>query len=761
MKASLQKDFAATARELTEKLRAQVSSGDTQGALASLDQMDAVSDVASDADNTVANVALPPSSPSTPSLASAASSVAPSTPSASAPSGTTDSSLAQAATQPSPATPPATPTPSSSSVTKGAIAVGTPPPPVGSAILGSLVGDVIAKSDDAFLDDPVAELFGTGVSGATMAKQMPQQPVVLATPPPNPQAAPFSFYGRMGDDFYIQEKLPAFTKALLTGGRFASENALDLFKTGRGNYDFHLFDMTLHAAYRQVLNKGGFRDTNATEFRKMAVSAMDGNEIRSRGLANDFNKGVISTTAPGYYLQMMVKMMLPVLTPMLNRIPMQKPRTGGSRAEWRVNLGFQNLDETQGMIAPEAGVAIGSTTGTGQAISENPTLFQTPYSRHPVNDAVTVEAQYAMLGYDDAFQYSIVRALTAYLRIAEMATLWNNYAAVGAIGAVTATTSGSSSALAGGTNDKFAVTGLTGIGWRGNQLGIGGKGGASSVQGETAATLTTATDLSTATSVKLTFAAKPGCLAYNVYYLPSGVVGNARYVGTYYTNAITITALPAVGAAKSYPTADGSANANGYEGALQWCEMSTIYGNSITNKTVTDQAGAALTLAGPNRISEIDKILADLMTNWQLAPSLIVGSPNTIRHFNNILQSGGSAQPYIIHLGAGPEQGSLVGGMWAGAYTNNYSLGLQNVPKVIDVMAHPYLADGTLMVMTETIPYPMAREARGWVIEQQIPLTYWPLAALTASWPYMMFSDQVLENYHPPAQAAIQCINTA
>jgi len=707
----LAKDLAGSVREFTEKMRAQIATGDVQGANSSLDQLSAVADVA-DAEK----VAEPASAPATsvPATASSTSKATPPPPPASEESPKEEEKES----------PPAAP------VSKGA----DMNDPLDPAVILKAAASSVTPVEPAPLngDAAISALFGQPAAVGSLSKSV--DPGIMATPPP-PPTSPMLVYSPKADSSYVDEMAPALYKALTRGGNYALDEAVALFKSGNsGRYDFRMFDMTLHKVYRTLLDAGGFNEGNETMFHKMAITSREAGELGARDFVGALQKGVISTTAPGYYLHQMVKIMLPVLTPLLNRFATQKPRTGGKQAEWRANLGFANLDETQGMTAPEAGVTVGSTTGIGQNINENPVLFQTPYSRHPVNDAVTVEAQYAMLGYDDAFQYAMVRALTAYMRIAEMATLWNNKQTIGAPASVTVTAVGSGSIA--NTNDKIAITALTGIGWRMQALATGGQGGASSVAGESLATLSSATDLSSAASFTVSWPIVKGAVAYNMYYVPAGVPGAAIYKGTYTRNLVSITAKP-TGAVNLYPTIDGTPNTYGYEGVVPWSELTTIYGNALTKKTVTDQAGTALTLAGPNRIKEIDTILANLLTDWQLAPSLIIGSPNMIRHVNNMIQSGGAAQPYVVHLGTA-EQGSIVGGLWAGAYTNNYSLGLQNVPKLIDLMAHPYLADGTLLIATETIPYPMAREARGWLIEQQIPLTYWPLASLTAAWPFML-----------------------
>ena len=740
-------DTIADARQLTEKLRAQMASagGDAaQGATASLDQLDAALDVIANA--TSSSPSSPSSSPTSTSTSAPSTSV------------TTTTSQPPSVTKIEPAPAPAPAAPPTPAAAPVVVPTNQPNPlmpdqggwnPYGPPPVGATVADLIGKS-------------------APTPALMP----IMAVPPPPPPPQGVQNFALRGADYYVQEKVEPFKKAMLPefggGGMYALDNALDLFKSANGRYDYRMFDLTYHATIRSLLDEGGFNRANRQGLLKSDIVSMTGEEIVKWGLMTDFQKGVSSTTAPGYYLQLLVKLMLPVLSPLGNRFPTQKPRAGGKQAEWRVTLGFQNLDITQMMAAVEASTTLGSTTGAGQEISETPVLFQAPYARVPAHNGVTLEAQYAMLGYQDATQMAVIETLNALWRGREHVILKNNKQALGALGTLTATTASVTTGMSGGTNDKFAVTALSGLGSVANKQATGGKGGASSVAGETAASVSAAVDLSGSTKVTLTWACLPGAVAYNLYYLPAGVPGNARFVGTVTKNKIVInataaatadyTALPTIAKALTYPTVDGTANTSGYEGTVSWCDFSTIYGVTIPQKTVYDQAGEPLTFAGPNRIKEWDVVLADQMSNWNSAPSLIVGSPNSIRHATDIINSG-TNPPYRIETKG--MQGEILGGVWVTGYINNYAQNIANAPKVIDVMSHPYLEDGKFLFLTETIAYQMAQEARGWLIEQQIPLTYFPLASLTASWQFEMLVDEVLESFLPPAQTSISGVNVS
>ena len=80
---------------------------------------------------------------------------------------------------------------------------------------------------------------------------------------------------------------------------------------------------------------------------------------------------------------------------------------------------------------------------------------------------------------------------------------------------------------------------------------------------------------------------------------------------------------------------------------------------------------------------------------------------------------------------------------------------------VIPILAHPYVPDGTVSILCETVPYPNAREGRGWTLETLRPYTYIPLANLTDHIPFELAADELLECNHPSAQGQVYGIDVS
>jgi hypothetical protein len=97
--------------------------------------------------------------------------------------------------------------------------------------------------------------------------------------------------------------------------------------------------------------------------------------------------------------------------------------------------------------------------------------------------------------------------------------------------------------------------------------------------------------------------------------------------------------------------------------------------------------------------------------------------------------------------------------MFLGGYVNKFAPMIGGIPRTVEIMGHPYVPNGTFSFLSESIPYPNARQATAWELETLIPYTYFPLAALNPSYPFMVLLSETLECYHPSAQAMVSGVD--
>ena len=520
----------------------------------------------------------------------------------------------------------------------------------------------------------------------------------------------------------MRPRLPEFIAALETGSiRKAQEIS------GKGG----AFDETFNMACREVLNQGNITWRNLAKLHASSPLPADaGPELQKAVAAADF---------AGVYLMRLAKLMMPVYAGLRRRLFSQPPATGSDQAQWKTQIGFQNLNKANIFSVAEAAI--------GEEVNETPITFAVPFRDTSLNDKVNLKAIPASKGFDDPLQIAIIRILTALLEAEERKIAGDVYAVIGAPAAAP-TVTGSGSGTLGSATSHFKVSALTYQGWL-----AGSTGGASAV-GETDGSSASTTDLSAAASATITWPAVKGAVAYNLFYAASSTYW---YVGTYTRNSATLTTVPSSGNAPS--ATDKSANTNGYEGIISWCSRSTIYGNAIPNKVaMTDAAGSSLT-TGTSGVTQIDAKLAALWSTWQIAPSLMIMSPTMVGVLTDRILGLNSGGMYRIEVSQ--ERGTMQGGAFISGYVNKFAPYADGTPRYIDVIPHPYWPDGRIDFLCETIPYPMAREARGWQLETLLPYTYFPLASTNLAYPFAVTVSEVLECFHPAAQTSIVGLNNA
>jgi hypothetical protein len=470
----------------------------------------------------------------------------------------------------------------------------------------------------------------------------------------------------------------------------------------------------------------------------------------------------------GVNLERPAALLMPFVSLLRNRTPVDTPQQGSDRVTWRTQFGFGSYD-----FAVNMGTAENANGGEAGGTA---TTFEAPYFTQAVHNSVTLQSMKAAEGYDDPLQIAVMTDLATLLRQEELNHLGGNYAAIPAPTGLTAVAvSGSGvTALA-----YYQVTALTLQGYLANLAGANatlGPLGAGSLLGESVgcAQVAVTNGAGSCAYVTLQWNPVPGAVAYKVY---GGTTGaecliavsklgyrndagmGAAFVPQVSTQAfVTTTACQqiATGAtATPIPTVDGSANSFAGEGIISWMQKHTLYSKAIpagNYQQSVDCGGLPLTV-GSDGITEFDNILMPLWMTWKTSPTFIIGSPKSISSVSGKLMSVGTNN-YRIDISA--ERGHFVGGMFAGGYLNKFVANvLTGMPDVIPLLAHPEMPDGTFLFMSEKIPYQYAREARAWALDVQLPYTYFELARTVPTFPFTTMNIQTLKCYHPSAQGCI------
>ncbi len=522
----------------------------------------------------------------------------------------------------------------------------------------------------------------------------------------------------------LRSKLPSFIKAMELGH-------LKEAQTIAGG-DSRGFDTYFNAAQRAVLSDGD------------AIGSMA--KLSGMATASPLQKSMTASSVPGINLIRLAKLMLPVYAGLTQRLPTDSPKTMGStKATWRAQLGFGSISESGFFRVAEANI--------GVQPPDSWLTFESPYNDLAVNDSVTLKSLMASKGYSDPLQIAVIRAMSALLRGQERVLLGGNNAAIAAPGTITVAQGTPAQTVLAAGSYVASVTALTYEGDLANS-----KGGSGAI-GETAYTATSQFVLGSGSSITLTWDAVAGAVAYNVYLSGSGGASGsaAKWHSKVYVNKAVISTLPT--STNTPPTSDTTANTTyGIEGLISWCTSGSVYGNAIPDKqTILDNAAGGLT-AGNGGITEFDEILASLWTTWHTAPSLMVMSPNLNATLVGKLQSLGSGTFYRVEVGN--ERNTVNGGMMVTGYVNKFAPFADGTPRMIDVIPHPYMPEGMVLFLSETIPYPMGNESRGFVRDVLLPYTYFPLPSQSGgvnqtTYNFSVTTSETLECFNPGPQAAL------
>lgn len=493
--------------------------------------------------------------------------------------------------------------------------------------------------------------------------------------------------------------------------------------------------------------------------------------------ALDLAKAIQSSAGfVGYNLEPEAALMIPYFAGWRARVPSDKAPMGATQATWKVQLGYGAVSK---------GIWGSAETATGIATTPSATQFQAPFLQQAVNGDVSYISMLMARGFDDPLNVEVSNVLSLLILLEEYIGLTGNNAALPAPTNIVAQPSTLSAANTFGVgNWRIKVTAITNEGAVNNAS-------ANSTRGESVASaaVTVVVPAGDCDFIDVYVPAVPGAVGYKfyiedaigsgAYYLvPPSSMRYAKYAagaldltalgdaivvptGQTFPNGVNHVQITAVGVNTNpaAPTIDHSANALTFEGLLAWTQKTTIYSQSIARPQNVDMQGKPFTTVGTG-IVEIDNILESLWNNFQISPSLMIGSAKTIRSLGNAIVNTAQNSTYQIQIGS--ERGAFQGGIYLGGYTNKVIATMvpgQN--PVIPTWAHPYLPDGTLLMPCEDIPqatYKYSRKGKAFSLEVLAPYTYWELARTGISVPFAVLWSETLKCHHPQAQTSIQGI---
>jgi hypothetical protein len=431
-----------------------------------------------------------------------------------------------------------------------------------------------------------------------------------------------------------------------------------------------------------------------------------------RSTMSNINKEItlntpLNTSFAAFDLEAPSKLLTPRPTPLRNRIP-RKKGIGTSHRVKRI-LGYTGTG-TGGVGNTWPGVTESTTTAFGSInFQRGPQITYAaddlvlPYNSYSLSDAVSFDANFSGLGYQDLRQLSSTSTLYATMLMEERMMLMARGTASGYSGALAAPTgltasspaaSGSQTALAAGTYYVYITS----------DAGISGNGFGESIVSAVASETVASGDV-----LSVSFTGVTGALGYNVYVGTATGTANCDYVGTVKGGTTVIiqgaaaTNLPAnnfafstTGAAASRANADTSAYATGYDGILPTVlGPNTGYNNAINAAFSTSNPGV-----------EFQTVFANLYQNVKADPDIVLLNGNDRKQLSDAIKNGSNAN-YRLVINQPGESGTTYGSIVTG---------LQNevTGKAVDLMVHPWLNSGVAPVLSFTLPIPDTEVSDVW-----------------------------------------------
>jgi hypothetical protein len=418
-----------------------------------------------------------------------------------------------------------------------------------------------------------------------------------------------------------------------------------------------------------------------------------------------------ATGLVAYNLEAPSKLLVPVLTPLRNRIA--RKNTGkGTAAEWKVITALDtsrvDIFTAEGQKAATVNVTVAPKTAGYRTLSKG--------------DNNSFQSQWAGKGFEDVKARNIIRLLSHVMIMEEQALIGGAIT----LPAVTAPTVGSSA-----TGGSIGAATYNVICRAKTNIGRGRKSSATSTGALTGAT----------NQINASVPFVDGAVEYEWYV---GTAGAEKLEKTTRINSVNLLALAGTGALAS-GVADNFSDALAFDGLIP---QLTAGGQVITLPTGTNGTGTAFSM------TYWDTLCQQLWDVSRANPDLaVVNSAESISITNAVLAANGGPTLYVSNDST--EIGKITGGYRVTHLINKVT------GKPVPIEVHPYLKPGTMLVPSFDMPFPggdidnvIEVETRQEYLQLDYPVT-------SPKWEYEVLVDEVLKVFFPGACGIIRNINGA
>ena len=435
-----------------------------------------------------------------------------------------------------------------------------------------------------------------------------------------------------------------------------------------------------------------------------AVGALNSALAAQRTASADIVKDItltspLSTSFAAFDLEAPAKLLTPRPTPLRNKIA-RKKGVGTSHRIKRITGYTGTGTGGQGNIWP--GISESTTTAFGSINFERgPKISYTAedaifaYNSYSLSDAVSFDANFSGLGYQDLRQLSSTSTLYATMLMEERMLLMSRGTGSGLSGALAAPTVTLSQRAA--ATGEVALTATTYYVYATSDAGSFGESTSSTVQ---------SLAVTSGNVLVVTVNNVSGALGTNVYVGTTTGNANAKYQGRFTSLSGVVNGagglstndeiIYSTSSTRTAPTSDSSAYATGYDGLIPQI-LAGGYTNEINSQFSTSNPGV-----------EFQNVFAGIFDSVKADPDEILLNGSDRKQLSDAIKNGSTAN-YRLNL-TQSETGDYVGGAVIGGLHNEIT------GKLVNLTVHPWLPQGVAPVISYTLPIPDTEVSDVWAV---------------------------------------------
>lgn len=424
----------------------------------------------------------------------------------------------------------------------------------------------------------------------------------------------------------------------------------------------------------------------------------------------DVSKAAGITTAlalTGYDLSGPAQSLVPVITPLRNRLARRKGNIGSAAFHKMQILGINTANV-------KGSVAFGKRN-TGITYTTRPMSWT--YKSVGLDDVVQMEAVWQGQDFEDVRARSALSLLWSVMIQQEALYLGANCTNGITVGTVTLDDS-ATGGITSATGITVKVVALTLQGYLARTVNSSGVTTAILTETERSASSSTTDNANLSTKrCKASWTAVDGAFAYAVF---AGAVGGnitlQDVVTVNYFDSGASAALSTGGqnfTAISGGTAgdvDVSQDANAFDGIIPqiFAANNTAYGGVYYKPYIKDMNNAVLSSTGNGRVTQLDLLNQYLWDTWRIGPTLYIMNSQQASDITDLLTLGtGTGLGFRINLPMGTDQKGMTGGFVYDGYINRFTSSLTpGSPDRVPFLVHPNMPPGMIVAITEKLPFP-------------------------------------------------------